>query len=88
MQSGDNREMTEFKKFSEATEKANVYKVGWTKDGEELVSSEVELTGPEDGINAALMFAADDLREANPDLFAEEITEELIIEEVSEDVVG
>lgn len=67
--------MTEFKRFSEETERAHVYRIGWLKDGAELISSEVEIVGKEEGLNAALIFAADDLRNANAELFISDADE-------------
>ena len=49
--------------------KPSTYRIAWEKDGVEIVASEVTLSGTEEGVEAALRFAADDLRQANPDLF-------------------
>lgn len=49
--------------------KPSTYRIAWEKDGVEVVSSEVTLAGTEEGVETALRFAADDLRQANPDLF-------------------
>lgn len=49
--------------------KPSTYRIAWEKDGVEIVSTEMTVTGTLEGVEAALRFAAEDLREANPDLF-------------------
>lgn len=73
-------------------EKQNTYKITWYKGEEEskqeLCSGEVTITGTEEGVTAALTFAADDIRKAHPDLFVEDIVEPFmeVIEEDNQNV--
>ena len=55
--------------------KPSTYRIAWEKDGVEIISSEVTITGTSEGVEAALRFAGDDLRQANPDLFVPDVTD-------------
>lgn len=80
-------------RFSYATQpvtgKQDVYRIIWYKgEGEskqELCSGEISLTGTEEGVAAALAFAANDIRKANPDLFIEDVETEPFMEIFEED---
>ena len=73
----------------QVTSKQDVYRIIWYKgEGEskqELCSGEISLTGTEEGVAAALAFAANDIRKANPDLFIEEVETEHFMEIFEED---
>lgn len=70
-------------------DKQNTYKITWYKGEEEakqeLCSGEVTITGTEQGVAAALTFAAADIRKAHPDLFIEDIEAEPFMEFIEED---
>ena len=61
------------------SDKPDTYKITWYKGEDEgkqeLCSGEVTLTGTEEGVAAALTFAANDIRKAHPDLFIEDVEE-------------